>query len=131
MVSVPFPLKPGLPDVDFRFTIRAARDLERAAGCNYRTLFARGEQINAIVLLVCYGLRHADKAMTEEKAVDLVDRYLTGGGDIVTLYETLQKAMNVSGVYGPAAKTDDEEPNTEGAQNSAADPTPAPITTAT
>jgi hypothetical protein len=122
MKSVLFSMKPGNleGDVEFRFTIRAARDLERTAGCNYQTLLARGQQVEAVVLLTCFGLRHADKTMTPEKATDLVDTYVEAGGNVVKLYEALQEAMNYSGVYGPAP-----------AEGGEADPTRLPKAAAT
>lgn len=122
MPSVSFPLKAGQPDVEFKFTIKAARDLERLAGCNYQTLLSRGQQIEAIVMMTCFGLRHADKAMTVDRATDLVDAYVEADGDIVQLFNALQEAMNQSGVYGPKrskpAKDGDEgsaNPQTEAA----------------
>lgn len=104
MKGVLFPLKAGEIDVEFRFGIRSARDLERAAGCNYQTLFARGQQIEAICLMTCFALRHQEPKLTVDKATDLVEAYVDSGGNIVTLYEALQRAMNVSGVYGPSTE---------------------------
>lgn len=111
MKSIPFPLRPGKIDDEFRFGVKSARDLERAAGCNYQTLFARGQQIEAICLLTCFGLRHDPqfKNLTPDGAADLIDAYVAKDGDIVKLYEALQAAMNHSGVYGPAPAEDSEE----------------------
>lgn len=116
MKGVPFPLYPGEIDVEFRFTIRAARDLERLAGCNFQTLFARGQQVEAVCLLLWAALRHADPKLTAEKAVDIVEQFVDRGGNIVALYEALQKAMDKSGCYAPALP-DEADP---------ARPTPVP-----
>lgn len=113
MKGVCFPLRPGEIEDEFRFTIRAARDLERAAGCNYQTLFARGQQIEAICLLTCFALKHVDKSMTVDKATDLVEAFVDSGGNVVALYEALQKAMNKSGCYAPAEVDDTERPTTQ------------------
>jgi hypothetical protein len=106
MKGVDFDLRPGEIPVIFRFTIKAAREMERAAGCNYQTLLASSRQVEAICLLTCYGLKHDDPKMTVEKATDLVDAYVDQGGNIVALYEALQKAMNKSGCYGPPLDED-------------------------
>lgn len=113
MKSIPFPLKPGEIDVQLRFTIRYAREMERFAGCNYHTLFARGQQVDAVCLMTCYALKHDDPKMTVDKAVDLVSAYVDGGGNIVTLYEALEEAMKHSGCYAPVPK-DEEKGGAEG-----------------
>jgi hypothetical protein len=99
-----FPLKPGEIDVEFRFTFKTARQLELSAGCNFQTLLARGQQVEAVAQLTCFALRHDDKTMTIEKAVDLIDAYIEKGGDIVKLYLALQEAMNHSGVLRAGAE---------------------------
>lgn len=99
----------GEVPVVFRFSIKAAREMERVAGCNYQTLLARSQQVEAICLMTCYGLRHDDPKMTVDKAIELVDAYVDRGGNIVALYEALQEAMNKSGVYGRPPKEEEEE----------------------
>lgn len=101
MKGVLFPLREGEIQDEFRFSIRTARDLERACGSNYTMLLARGQQIEAICLLTCYGLRHQkkDARLTVDQATDLVEAYIDRGGSIVALYEALQEAMNRSGCY--------------------------------
>lgn len=99
--SVPFPLKPGRPDVEFKFGAKAAYELERTAGCSHNTLLNRGQEITAIALMTCYALKHADPKMTVDKALDLVNAYIDDDGNIVTLYNALTEAINMSGVYGP------------------------------
>jgi hypothetical protein len=115
MKSITFPLKPGEIDVEFRFTFRTARQLELSAGCNYQSLLARGQQVEAVAQMTCFALRHDDKAMTIDKAVDLIDAYIEKGGDIVKLYLALQEAMNHSGCYGPVPKDDAVDPTTPSA----------------
>lgn len=101
MKGIEFPLNgPGEVPVVFRFTIKAARDMEKAAGCNYQKLIEDTRQIEAICLMTCYGLKHDQPKMTLDKAVDLVDAFVDKGGSIVDLGIALQKAMLKSGCYG-------------------------------
>jgi len=77
----------------------------------------RGQSIYAICLLACYGLKHADKQMTEDKAAELIEIYRDRGGpdgvpgDMKALYDALVKALNESGVYGDVKKDDGDEPD--------------------
>lgn len=116
MTSVSYPFKVGTPnadktiprlDVEFRYNSRAARLLERACNGNIDQVLGRGKSVEASVLLVCYGLLHADPKMTEDKAADLLDEFIDAGGDVVDLTVTLYKALSASGVYGKPAKVDD------------------------
>lgn len=101
----PFRIRPdGEIPVEFRFGIKSAREMERFAGCNYTKMLADTKQIEAICMMVCYGLRHEDPTLTVDKAADLVEAYVDDGGNIVELYLALQKAMDYSGVYGPPVK---------------------------
>jgi hypothetical protein len=118
MTTVDFPLLPGKAPVRFRFTIPNVRALELAAGCGIDLLRMRGQQIHALVLLVCYGLKWSDKKMTEDKAADYIEAYRDSGGDIVELSKAVVKALNSSGVYGPA-EVEGADEDGEGA-----DPTP-------
>lgn len=95
----------------FRFTIRTTREMEQSAGCGVGMLQMRMQSIQMLVLLVCYGLRWDDKKMTEEKAVDLVDRFLDADGDVIKLSAVLVKCLNTSGVYGKP------DPDKEGDEN--------------
>ncbi len=119
MVSVFFPLVPitdddtgktTFKDVEFRFTIRTTREMERSAGCGVQLLHARSQSVEALVLLLCYGLRWKDKK--EDKAVDLIDTYLNAGGETEALSKALVKSLNESGVYGtpPEEREGDENP---------------------
>lgn len=118
MKGVSFPLYEGQIDVEFRYTIKAARALERQAGCNYQMLFARGQQVEAVCLLLWAALLHVDPKLTTEKAVDIVEGYVDRTGNILPLYEALQKAMNASGCYGEAVRDEARptEPATADAQ---------------
>lgn len=108
MTTVDYPFYPTtdeagtttFKDARFRFTIRTTREMEKSAGCGVGLLQARMQSIEVVVLLVCYGLRWDDKKMTEEKAVDLVEKYLDAGGDVIKLSAALVKCLNTSGVYG-------------------------------
>jgi hypothetical protein len=90
-------------DVRFRFTIRTARELERASVVGLSLLLARGQTVEALVLLVCYGLKWERKTMNEDHAVNLLDQFVEAGGNVNSLAEALRKALNESGVYGPSA----------------------------
>lgn len=99
--------------VSFRFTTKTTRALERAAGSGISWLVVRGQSVEALVLLLCYGLLHAYPKMTEQKATDIIDAYIDedregGAGDVKDLASALHKALNESGVYGKP-ETDDEE----------------------
>lgn len=113
MTSVSFNFKVGLPNADkqiplepveFRFTTRAARQLERACNGNIEQVLGRGKSAEASVLLVCYGLMWADPKITEDKAASMIDEFIDAGGDVVDLVVALYKALNASGVYGRPAK---------------------------
>lgn len=112
MTIVEFPLKPNLPPVKFKFTIPSTRRMELAAGAGVDMLRLRGQSIYAMVLMTCYALQWQDKLMTEEKAADLVQKYLDDGGDVVALSNALVKALNESGVYGqPTVESLGDEPD--------------------
>lgn len=115
MTSVSFPFLVGTPgpdkqipllDAEFRFTVSATRKLERACGGNLDWVVARGQAVDAVVLLVCYGLVWNDKKMTEEKAEHLVEDFIDAGGDVIELTKALYTGLAESGVYG--RKKDDE-----------------------
>lgn len=112
MTSVPFDLNVAIltnqgrretyGSVEFRFTTKAARALERAAGSGIGWLIARGQSVEAMVLLLCYGLQWAFPKMTEDKAVDIIDAYISPErkGNAKDLSDALAKALQESGVYG-------------------------------
>lgn len=116
MTSITFPFFVGMPkpdksialeDAEFRFTTKAARALEGAAGCGITFLLAKGQTVELTVLLVCYGLQWQPQLkMTEAKAVDLIDEFIDAGGNVTALSEALYKALDSSGVYG---KVDDKK----------------------
>lgn len=110
MTSVPFDLQviirpeSGKPErydtVEFRFTTKHARALERAAGSGISWLLMRGQTVEALVLLVCYGLQWQYPKLTEEKAILIIDAFLERGGNTRALSEAVQQALQVSGIYG-------------------------------
>jgi hypothetical protein len=102
MTSVSFPLIPGKPDVDFRFTIATARQLDRASQYGVQVLLKNGQTTEAIVLMTCYGLKHINPRMTEPKAEELIQQFIDNGGDATDLFTALFKALQASGVFGKA-----------------------------
>lgn len=86
--------------VQFRFTTKTARALERAANTGIGWLIAQGRSVEALVLMLCYGLQWQYPKMTEDKAVDIIDAYLEAGGNTKVLSEAVTKALHESGVYG-------------------------------
>lgn len=100
-------------DVEFLFTIRAAKELEEVAGCGPGHLVLRGQSVKALVLMVWHALKHADPTITEKKAETAIQKYLDAGGKVKPLSEALYKAMNEAGVYGdpdvPEAPDEDEQ----------------------
>lgn len=118
MTSVPFALNVTIRDeatgrqerydeVAFRFTTKSARALERAAGSGIGWLLVRGQSVEALVLLLCYGLQWQFPKMNEARAVDIVDAFVERDGNVTDLSEALKKALNESGLYG---KPDGDEP---------------------
>lgn len=108
MTSVSFPLIPGKPDVEFRFTITTARQLDKASQYGVQVLLKNGQTTDAIVLMTCYGLKHINPRMTEQKAEELIQQYIDNGGDAMDLFNALFKALQESGVFG---KTQGDEAN--------------------
>jgi hypothetical protein len=90
--------------VAFRFTTKSARALERAAGSGISWLIVRGQSVEALVLLLCYGLQWSHPKMTEQKAIDIIDAFIERGGKVKDLSTALHKALNESGVYGEPDK---------------------------
>ena len=119
MTTVPFDLDVSIKDdrgrikkygtVEFRFTTKSARQLEIAAGAGIQWLVVRGQTVQALVLLVCYGLKWADEKMTEDRATDVIDAFVERGGDTAELSKAAYKALNDSGVYGKIEQQAEEE----------------------
>ena len=99
MTTVPFELIPGKAPVDFRFTIKTSRELDVASG-GITNLLRNGQTTQAMVLMTCYGLRHADHRMNESKAEDLIQRFVDQGGNAADLLKALTEAIQASGVWG-------------------------------
>lgn len=110
-VSAPvhFPLYAGKPPVEFRYSVSTALQFEERAGCSPWMLSARGQSVKALVLLVQYGLLHADPAMTELKAKKAIERFIDHGGKVTDLSEAVRNALNASGVYGETETTADDD----------------------
>ncbi len=115
MTSVPFELnvtitnestgkRESFEQVEFRFGTKEARAVERAAGTGIYWLRASGRSVEALVLLVCYGLQQTYPKMTEKKAEDVIDAFLDRGGSIKALSDATTKALNASGLYGEVDK---------------------------
>ena len=128
MTSVPFPFKVGPPnpdksipliEVEFRYTTKTARQLERACNGNIERVLGLGRSVDAAVLLVCYGQRwhQASEFLTEDEAADQIDEFISAGGNVTDLVVALYKALNESGVYGKAA--DEPRPTGRGRRKAA------------
>ena len=100
MLRVPFQLRPGKPESVFYFNIRAVRRLEQRSGVGIDLLRARFQAVEVLVLLVTFGLRHAEPNLTEEQAEDYIQAFIENGGDTMQLLEAVDKALSGSGVYG-------------------------------
>lgn len=132
MTSVSFPFKVGVPaagektvpllEVEFRFTTKAARALERSCNGNIDQVLARGRSAEVAVLLVCYGQLWAVPDITEDEAADQIDEFIAAGGDVVALMVALYKGLNESGVYGkpPSEGEGAKRPTSRGKRGSAA-----------
>lgn len=126
--TVPFPLVPGQPDVEFRFTIKTARELERATRPfgGIAGLHMRGSNVEALVVSTLFALRWDKPKLTEDKVIDLMQDFVDAGGDVVALTTALTKALNESGVYGKPEKPEDE--SQEGDKNPLKTATETPTT---
>jgi hypothetical protein len=125
--SVSFPLRPGKPPVEFRFTTKFARQMERAGGAGINYIIAAGRSVDALVLATCYGLKHKMPKMTEDLAVDWIDEFIEAGGSTKDLSEAVYKALNLSGVYGP---NETKPSDADGGEVAEADPTHSTTTAA-
>lgn len=108
--SVKFELFTGKPPIEFKFTIDTTLELEEAAGMGVEMLRLRGQHVRAVVLLLTYALKDADRSMTESRARKILQRFINAGGNVTELSKALVEALNESGVYGNSAQltaTDD------------------------
>lgn len=124
-VSAPvmFTLYPGKPPVEFRYSVSTALQFEERAGCSPWMLSARGQSVKALVLLVQYGLLHADPTMTEAKAKKAIERFMDNGGKVTDLSEAVKNALNASGVYGETeTPADDEDDDQDTGEEGSANP---------
>jgi hypothetical protein len=103
--TVKFPIIPNKPPLEFKFTVPTTLDLEEAAGMSIDMMRLRGQNLKALVLLTCYGLKWDDPSMTELRAKKILGRFVDAGGDVVELTKALVDALNVSGVYGRPEST--------------------------
>jgi hypothetical protein len=131
--TVPYPLIPGEPDVEFRFTIATARLLERATrpwgGIGALTL--RGNNIEVLVATTHHALLWNKPNLKEQKVIDWIQAFVDEGGDVIEMTNALNRALEMSGVYGKPDKpeVDDDEP--EGVANPQTPTTAATTTSAT
>lgn len=90
-----------LRDAEFRFNIKSTRLLEQACHSGLDYVIARGQNVEALVLLTTYGLMwDPDLKMTQAKAEDLLQKFIDAKQDVGPLYEKLHTALRKSGVYG-------------------------------
>jgi hypothetical protein len=99
---VPFPLIPEQPDVEFRFTIKTARLLERATrqwgGISGLTM--RGNNVEVLVTVTHHALLWNKPKLAEDKVIDWIQDFIDAGGNVIDLTQALTKALDASGVYG-------------------------------
>lgn len=110
--TVPFPLIPNQPDVEFRFTIKTARLLERATRPwgGIAALSVRGNNVEVLIAVALHAMLWNKPKLTEDKVIDLIQAFVDNGGDVIALTNTLTKALEDSGVYGQPAKPEEEIP---------------------
>jgi hypothetical protein len=112
--TVPFPLIPDQPDVEFRFTIKTARLLERATRPwgGIAALNLRGNNVEVLVMVTHHALLWKQPKLAEDKVIDMIQTFVDEGGNVVALTETLTKALDESGVYGrpetPASESESD-----------------------
>lgn len=124
--TFPFPLIPNQQDVEFRFTIPTARQLERAARPwgGLQALSLRGNNVEVLVACTWHALLWNKPNLSESKVIDWIQAFVDNGGNVIDLTNVLTKALDESGVYGrPAKPVTDEETEGEGDAN--------PLTTTT
>lgn len=102
-----------------RFRSNDLADLEERTGRGVNDL-ASTTRVNAVRLLLCYGLRWQDKPnekMTPAKAGDLIDVWIANGGKFKDIEEKLLEALRAAG-FSEAPPTADAA----GADGSEAEP---------
>jgi hypothetical protein len=101
-------------ETEFRFTIKTARELEKSAGQGIAYLVARGQSVESLVLLVCYGLRWNRPKLREDDAVQLIQDFLDAGGDVNKLSEALGEVPERIGRLRPDAEDGQAEGGSAG-----------------
>ena len=90
-----------------RFDIPAVRDLEASLrqplGLVWQQLGQMG--INALCIALWAGLKHEDRALTQNLIVKIVERYIANGGKLKPIITAVTEAFEASDVF----KSLDEE----------------------
>jgi hypothetical protein len=130
--TVPFALIPGQPDVEFRFTIKTARDFERAARPHggIEAIRYRGGATEVTVMMTLYALRWKMPRLTDDQVVDMLQVFVDEGGNVSDLIMAIDKALTESGVYGrPEPKDAAGNPSTPAATMNPPAQMAMPVTT--
>jgi hypothetical protein len=89
-----------------RYGIRELRDLERVLGKPVGEVLADFAKLGAdsLAAVLWAGLKHEDKRLSIDAALDLIDAYLTNGGELGDLRAAINEALVLSGYFGKKAK---------------------------
>jgi hypothetical protein len=84
-----------------RFDIAAVRDLEAALGQPLGLIWQQLGQmgINALCLALWAGLKHEDRALTQNLTVKIVERYVANGGKLKPIISAVTEAFEASDVF--------------------------------
>lgn len=85
---------------DLKYDFNAIADLEERAGQGVGSLFSEGRLgFNTIRLLVWAGCKGQNKSLTLEQAGQAVQDYVSGGGSMDTLANSIIDAIQKSGLF--------------------------------
>lgn len=95
-----------------RFDIPAVRDLESALGQPLGLVWQQLGQmgINALIIALWAGLKHEDKALTQNLTAKLVERHIANGGRLKPIIAAVTEAFEASDVFRSMG---DEEGNAQ------------------
>ena len=97
-----------------RYQYNDIADVEEKAGLGIAAIFNEDRiGFHSIRLLIWGGLKWADHGLTIHRAGDLLQEYLSRGGDLAELMEKVRQALEQSGIMKFGAAEDEEEGNLE------------------
>ncbi len=92
-----------------RFDMTAMRDLEAALGHPLGVIWQQLQQmgVSALCLTLWAGLKHEDKALTQNLTNKIVERYVANGGKLKPIITAVSEAMESSDVFKSLIEDDE------------------------